>query len=82
MIMNVSKNIFSLYNSTLYRLIVIGYACLGIHTCFVHKDTQELATGILLLCVSIAYHLSIKIKSYFLMWVVLFIQIALAIYLV
>lgn len=77
--MTVYKNIFSLYNSTLYRLIVIGYACLGIYTCLTHKDTHELFLGILILCVGIVYHFSIKLKSYFLMWLVLFTQIVLAI---
>lgn len=77
-----SKNVFNLYNSLLYRLINIAYTCLGIYICLTQHELCDQIVGILIVGISFAYYLSTKMKSYMLMWIVLFMQIVLAIALV
>ncbi len=76
--MGMSKSMFSLYNSLLYRLIVVVDVCLGIYVCFAHDGKYDLLSGILLIAIGPAYWVSLKYKSHLLMWIVLFVQVALA----
>ena len=73
-----SKSVFSLDNSLLYRLIVVVDVCLGVYVCFARGGKYDLLSGILLIAIGPVYWVSLRYKSHLLMWMVLFVQLALA----
>lgn len=76
--MGMSKSMFSLYNSLLYRLIVVVDVCLGVYVCFADGGKYHLLSGIVMIAIGPVYWVSLRYKSHLLMWMALFAQVALA----
>lgn len=78
--MSLCKYFYALYNSTFYRVIMVGYLCVSAYGFATWVDLHDIVVsgGMLVCCVM--YCFSLMNKSYLLMWLVLLCQIILGLY--